>query len=64
MESALTDSAELMCKSEAIVEIAGAMIVLTMMRLKPVAERTSVTVHFLEEDQSLGLGEKLNEDVR
>ena len=25
----------------------------TMMRLKPVAERTSVTVHFLEADQFL-----------
>ena len=29
------------------------MIVDTMMRLKPVAERTSVTVHFLELDQHL-----------
>ena len=51
----MTDSAEFMCSSEAIVEIAGAMIVLTIMRLKPVAERTSVTVHFLEVGQSLGL---------
>ena len=29
------------------------MIVETIMRLKPVAERTSVTVHFLELDQHL-----------
>lgn len=29
--------------------------VLTMIRLKPVADKTSVTVHFLELDQSFGL---------
>lgn len=39
----------------AIVLIAGAMIVDTMMRLKPVAERTSVTVHFVTLEKSLGL---------
>ena len=34
---------------------AGAMMVETMMRLKPVAERTSVTVHFFTVGQSSGL---------
>jgi hypothetical protein len=38
-----------------MVESAGAMIVLTIMRLKPVAERTSVTAHLRERVQSLGL---------
>jgi hypothetical protein len=38
-----------------MVLIAGAMIVETMMRLKPVAERTSVTVHLLVVGQFLGL---------
>jgi len=39
-----------------MVLIAGAMIVDTMMRLNPVAERTSVTVHFFVVGQFLGLG--------
>jgi hypothetical protein len=55
IDSAITDSALLMSSSRAIVLIAGAMIVETMMRLKPVAERTSVTVHFFVVGQSLGL---------
>ena len=46
----MTDSTLFMCSSCAMVESAGAMMVETMMRLKPVAERTSVTIHFLELD--------------
>jgi hypothetical protein len=38
-----------------MVLIAGATIVETMMRLNPVAERTSVTVHFFVVSQFLGL---------
>lgn len=55
MDKAIMDSAAFMLSSMAIVLIAGAMIVETMMRLKPVAESTSVTVHFLTLGQSLGL---------
>lgn len=50
----MTDSAEFMSNSLAIVDKAGAIIVETMMRLKPVAERTSVTAHFRLVGQSLG----------
>jgi hypothetical protein len=57
MDNAITDSALLMSSSRAMVLRAGAMIVETMMRLKPVAERTSVTVHFFTVGQSLGLNE-------
>ena len=52
-ESAMTASTLVMCSSAEMVLRAGAMMVETMMRLKPVAERTSVTVHFFEVDQSL-----------
>ena len=52
-DKAMTASTLLMSSSVEIVVRAGAMIVETMMRLKPVAERTSVTVHFLLLDQHL-----------
>lgn len=55
IESAITASVEFMSSSCAIVVRAGAMMVETMMRLNAVAERTSVTSHFLREGQSLGL---------
>jgi hypothetical protein len=55
MDSAMTDSVALMCSSCAMVLSAGAMIVLTMMRLKPVADSTSVTAHLRLRVQSLGL---------
>jgi hypothetical protein len=54
MDSAMTDSAVLMCSSCAMVDSAGAMMVLTIIRLKPVAESTSVTAHLRREGQSLG----------
>jgi hypothetical protein len=54
MESAIADSADVMSNSLAIVDSAGAMIVDTIMRLKPVAERTSVTAHLLLFGQSFG----------
>lgn len=40
---------------------AGAMIVETMIRLKPVADKTEVTIHFLASDQSLGFSESLGQ---
>ena len=52
-ERAMTASTLFMSRSFEIVVRAGAMIVETMMRLKPVAESTSVTVHFFELDQHL-----------
>lgn len=62
MDNAMTDSALFMSSSRAIVLRAGAMIVDTIIRLKPVAERTSVTVHFLTVGQSFGL-DKANRRV-
>lgn len=43
-----------MCSSIAMVVSAGAMMVETMIRLKPVALRTSVTAHLVRVGQSLG----------
>lgn len=44
-----------MPNSRAMVGRAGAMMVETMIRLKPVADSTSVTIHFLPARQSCGL---------
>ena len=64
MDSAMTDSVGLMCSSEAIVVSAGAMMVLTIMRLKLVAERTSVTAHLRLLGQFRGLsGSKVGVEV-
>jgi hypothetical protein len=52
-DRAMTASTLFMSKSLEMVVRAGAMIVDTIMRLKPVADKTSVTVHFLELDQHL-----------
>lgn len=52
-DNAITASVLLILSSAEIVGSAGAMIVDTMILLKPVAERTSVTVHFFALDQHL-----------
>lgn len=62
-DMAITDSVLLMCSSWAIVERAGAMIVETMMRFRPVAERMLVTRHFLRVGQSLGFKASGEENV-
>ncbi len=51
----MADSAGFISSSAAIVESAGATMVETMMRLKPVVARTSVTAHLRPVGQSLGL---------
>lgn len=51
----MADSAEFISSSAAIVDSAGATMVETMMRLKPVVARTSVTAHLRPVGQSLGL---------
>jgi len=56
---AMTDSMLLMCSSLPMVESAGAMMVETMMRLKPVADRTLVTAHFLVAGQFWGFSRSM-----
>ena len=55
----MKDSVLVICNSAAMVGMAGAMIVDTMILLNPVAESASVTVHFKVVLQSFGLSRRL-----
>lgn len=55
IDSAITASTDFMWTSYEIVVKAGAMMALTMMRLKPIAERTSFMACLRPDGQSFGL---------